>query len=198
MTTRTLAAAAAVLLLTPALGLAAAAPEGGKPKDPLTPNLVNSVVTLVVFLGLLAILYKFAWGPILKGLEAREHAQFLALEEARTAREEAAAMRAQLQAEMAKATDQVRALLDEARRDADALKATEREAGARDAAAERERAQREIAAARDAALKDIYEQAVRLAALMSEKALRRSVSAEDHRRLLDESIAELKDAASKA
>jgi F-type H+-transporting ATPase subunit b len=197
MTVRTLAAAA-VLLATPALGLAASAPEGGKQADPLTPNLVNSVVTLVVFLGLLAILYRFAWGPIMKGLAAREQAQYQALDEARAAREEAAAMRAQLQAEMAKATDQVRALLDEARRDADALKASEREAGARDAAAERERAQREIAAARDAALKDIYDQAVRLAALMSEKALRRSVSAEDHRRLLDESIAELKDAASKA
>ncbi|MBA4065253.1 MAG: hypothetical protein C0501_16380 [Isosphaera sp.] len=195
MTVRTLAAAA-VLLATPALGLAAS--EGGKPADPLTPNLVNSVVTLVVFLGLLAILYRFAWGPIMKGLAAREQAQYQALEEARTAREEAAAMRAQLQAEMAKATDQVRALLDEARRDADALKASEREAGARDAAAERERAKREIDAARDAALKDIYDQAVRLAALMSEKALRRTVSAEDHRRLLDESIAELKDAASKA
>ena len=36
-------------------------------------------------------------------------------------------------------------------------------------------------------LKEIYEQAVKLAALMSEKALRRTVSVEDHRRLLDES-----------
>ena len=61
-------------------------------------------------------------------------------------------------------------MLDEARRDADALRADQREAGVKDAQTERERAKREIEAAKDVALKDIYEQSVRLAALMSEKA----------------------------
>lgn len=187
--TAALARLLAVALIVATPGFAGAAEGGGK--SVLEPDVVNSVVTLVVFLALLAVLYKAAWGPILKGLEAREAAQFQALEEARKAREEAAAMRAQVQAELAKAAEQVRAILEEARRDAEALKNQEREAGIREAAAERERARREIEAARDAALKEIYEQAVRLATLMSEKAIARSLTAEDHRRLLDESIAEL-------
>jgi F-type H+-transporting ATPase subunit b len=181
------AAALAVVLATPASALAA--DPGG---SVLSPNLVNSAVTLVVFLTLLAVLWKFAWGPILKSLEARELAQFRALDEAKKAQEDAAALRRQFEAEMAKAADQVRGIMEEARRDAEALRATEREAGARDAQAERERAKREIEGAKEVALKEIYEQAVRLAALMSEKALRRAVSADDHRRLFDETLADLK------
>jgi F-type H+-transporting ATPase subunit b len=196
MTTAAFARLAAVAVTLAVPGLAAAA-EGGA-KSVLEPDLVNSAVTVIVFLALLGVLYFTAWGPILKGLEAREAAQFQAIEEARKAREEAAAMRVRVEAELAKAADQVRAILDDARRDADALKTSEREAGVKEAAAERERARREIEAAKEAALKEICEQAVRLATLMSEKALARSISAEDHRRLLDESIAELNSAATKA
>jgi F-type H+-transporting ATPase subunit b len=190
------AACAAAVLFLPASAPAADAAAGQK--SVLEPNLVNSIVTLVVFGALLAILYAAAWGPIMKGLAAREAAQFEAVEEAKKAREEAAAMRANLEAEMAKAADQVRALIAEARRDADALRATEREAGVREAAAERERAKREIDAAKDAALNDIYKQAVDLATLLSAKTLSRQISAEDHSRLVDESLAELKQAAKTA
>ena len=89
-------------------------------------------------------------------------------------------------------------MLDEARRDADALKVAERDAGTKDAQAERERAKREIENLKAGLSKEVYEQAVKLASLMAEKAIRRQVSIEDHRRLLDESLAELKSAASKA
>lgn len=188
------AAIAAAVLLLPNFALAA---DGGQ-KSVLEPNLVNSIVTLVVFSGLLTVLYLFAWGPILKGLAAREAAQFQAVEAARQARDEAAAMRAGLEAEMAKANERVKETLAEARRDAEALRAREREAGERDAAAERERAKQEIQAAKDAALNDIYKQAVELATLLSAKTLSRQISADDHTRLVDESLAELKQAAKSA
>jgi F-type H+-transporting ATPase subunit b len=198
MTTTAFARLAAVTcILTLAVPGLAAAAEGAA-KSVLEPDVVNSIVTLIVFLALLGVLYLTAWGPILKGLEAREAAQFQALEEARKAREEAAALRAQVQAELAKAAEQVRSILEEARRDAEALKAREREAGVKEAAAERERARREIEAARDAALKEIFEQAVRIATLMSEKTLARSITVEDHRRLFEESLAELNSVAGKA
>src|SRR3989442_1713373 len=74
--------------------------------------------------------------------------------------------------------------------------ATDAEAGAgrKPARAGGERAKREAEALKDALSKEIYEKAVQLAALMAEKALRREVKVEDHRRLLDESLAELKGA----
>lgn len=156
------------------------------------------IYTLIVFGLLVFILAKVAWPKIREGLEKREAAIRGARDEAKQDRADAEARLAEAKKRLDATAAQVKGMLDEARRDADALRAGEREAGARDAAAERERAKREIDAARDAALKDIYEQAVKLAALMSEKALRRTVSAEDHRRLLDESLNELRDAAHKA
>ena len=62
-------------------------------------------------------------------------------------------------------------------------------------AAERDRAKREIESAKDAALAEIYQQSVELATKLSAKTLARKISADDHRQLLDESLAELKLAA---
>ncbi len=83
-------------------------------------------------------------------------------------------------------------MMDEARREAEVLRTKERETGAKEAAAERERAKREIESAKDAALVDIYQQSVELATKLSAKTLTRHISADDHRKLLDESLAELK------
>lgn len=200
MTTTALGRSAGALLaalLLPAAALAAGDAAAG-PKSVLEPNYVNSVVTVVVFGALLAILYVFAWGPILKGLQAREAAQFQAIADAKQAKEEAAAMRTRVDAEMAKAAEQVRAMLDDARKDADALKVAEREVGVKEAQAERDRAKREVAGERDAALKDVYAQAVELASLMASKAIRQQMSIDRQGELVDESIAELKANANRA
>ena len=156
------------------------------------------IYTLVVFGLLVVILYVFAWPGIKQGLEKREATILGEREQAKRDRAEALEALTRAKGDLDAAALKAKELLDEARRDADALRATEREAGVKDAADERQRAQREIAAAKDAALKEIYGQAVALAAMISEKALQRNISAEDHRRLLDESIAELKGVTSKA
>ncbi|MBX9581240.1 MAG: ATP synthase F0 subunit B [Gemmataceae bacterium] len=153
------------------------------------------IFTLIVFGLLLLVLHRFAWPKITEGLAKREAVILGAREEALKARQDVEEVRAKLQKEYADAQDKIRALLDEARRDASALRASEKEAGARDAAAERERAKREIEAARDAALEDIYEQAVDLATTLSAKTLARKITADDHRALLAESLAELKQTA---
>jgi F-type H+-transporting ATPase subunit b len=171
---------------------AAADAAGHGSGSPLEPDYVTMGVTLVVFLALLGILYVFAWGPILAGLRKREDVIFGARDAALRTKQEAEELRAKLNAEFAQANDKIRAMLEEARRDADALRAREREAGQRDAAAERERAKREIESAKDAALQEIYQRSVDLAALISTKAVRRSLSADDHRRLVDEALADLK------
>lgn len=151
-----------------------------------------AVYTIVVFLLLFFILNKFAFPNIVKGLKAREDLIASAKDEAILAKKEAEEMRKKLQDEFAVANDKIRGLMEEARRDADALRAKERETGQKEAAAERERAKREIESAKDAALQEIYQKSVDLATLMSTKAIRRNMSADDHRRLVDESLADLK------
>ena len=48
------------------------------------------------------------------------------------------------------------------------------------------------------ALKEITDHTAQLVTLVSAKVIRRSLSADDHRRLIDESLAELKQEAQKA
>jgi F-type H+-transporting ATPase subunit b len=147
--------------------------------------------TIVVFVLLIFILKKYAWGPMLEGLQKREQNLHAAVEEARKAREEAAQLREERQAALAKIGEQVREAMDEARRDAQRLKEEMQNQAKAEIQAERERLRREIAMARDQALKQLWDQAAQLATLVSAKAIQRHISEEDHRRLVDEALAEL-------
>ena len=87
--------------------------------------------------------------------------------------------------------DNMRDILDNARRAAE-RSTDEMIAKARsEIQSERDRLRREIETARDQALQELWNQAAQLATLISAKAIGRSLTEEDHRRLLDEAIAEL-------
>jgi F-type H+-transporting ATPase subunit b len=161
-------------------------------EGPLSFSLDLAVWSLVVFGLLLVVLRKLAWRPMLEGLRKREESILRALQEAEQARAEAERIRSQLQQEMQRAGEKVREILDEARRDAERTAEEIRARGLAEVQAERERLLRELARARDQALQELWQSAVRLAVLVSEKAIRRSLSEEDHRRLLDEALAELR------
>ncbi|MCE9563714.1 MAG: hypothetical protein K8U57_16860 [Planctomycetes bacterium] len=190
-----LAALAVLILSVPAF---ASAPAGGEEKGGLDFTGIKrwdlGIYTLIVFALLIAILSKFAWPAIKEGLEKREATIIGAQEEARRDRKEALEALVKAKAELDAAAAKAKDILDEARRDADALKVSEREVGVKEAAAERERARRETETNKAVMMKEVYEQAVKLASLMSEKALGRQISSDDHARLLDQSIAELKGA----
>lgn len=154
--------------------------------------------TLVVFLLLLYILKNVAWKPILEGLHKREENIRLAAEEAKLAREEMNRVRSECQADIAKAHEQVSKMMDQARRDAQQLIDDMRAKGTADIQQERQRLRREIDLARDQALQDIWTQAAQLATLISAKALKRAVTADDHNRLVGDALAELKQQTTKA
>lgn len=147
--------------------------------------------TLVVFGLLVVILWKFAWGPIMQGLQKREDIIRQAREDAVRARDEAEAIRVDLQRKMTAAHEEARSILEEARRDAATFRESERARTQADLQAERDRLRREIETARDQALQEIWSQAVQLASLMSTKAVGRHLSPDDHRQLLDEALADL-------
>lgn len=164
---------------------------GGDPPI-FTPIRIDLAVwTLVVFLLLLFILTKYAWGPMLEALKKREENVRSAIEEAQRAREEAQRLREQLQRELNSAHEKVRDIVDEGRRDAQQM-TEEMIAKARsEIQTERDRLRREIETARDQALQELWKQAAQLATLISAKALRRELNPDDHRRLVDEALAEL-------
>ncbi len=153
-----------------------------------------ALFTIVVFLLLLFVLSRFAWKPMLEGLQKREENIRSALEDAQRARDEAQKVREQLQAEMNQAAQKVRDMMDATRRDAE-RSSNEMIAKTRaEIQTERERLRREIDLATDQALQQIWNQTAQLATLVSAKAIRRQLNEEDHRRLVDEAITELRHA----
>jgi F-type H+-transporting ATPase subunit b len=204
-----LAAVVAVLLVLPAHPAVAQEGDGGdkaaakkadhkdehKKPNPIAPEFLDLAIwTVVVFLVLLFLLKKFAWGPMLEGLRKREDTIRSAVEEAKIARAETERARADFQRQLAEAHAEIPKLMEAARRDAQKLAEEMRARAAQEIQADRQRLRREIDTARDQALKEINDHAAQLATLISAKAIRRSLSPEDHRRLVDEALAELKEA----
>jgi F-type H+-transporting ATPase subunit b len=156
-----------------------------------------AVWTLVVFLVLLVVLGRFAWPKILQGLEQRERSLAQAAEDARQAREEAQKLRGQLQQDMAQAREDARATIEDAKRRAQENADTLVAKAKTEIQTERERQRREIEVAHDQALKDIWTRLADLATVVAGKAINRELSGDDHRRLVDQAVTEVRQAAEK-
>jgi F-type H+-transporting ATPase subunit b len=145
--------------------------------------------TFLVFLVLLAILWKFAWGPIVKALEAREQRIEHNIKDAERANEEAKSLLKQYEQKLATAANEVRELLDEARRDAEHTKQAILAEGKTLADAERARALREIDAATDQALEALSKHSAELAVELASKILQAKLSGAEHAKLIEEAMA---------
>jgi F-type H+-transporting ATPase subunit b len=148
--------------------------------------------TLAVFVLLMLLLTKFAWKPIMDGLEKREQGIADMIAATQRSNEEAKSMLASYERRLAEAADEVRGMLEEARRDAEATKqaiVTEARKAADD---EQARAKREIGLARDEALSTIAQRAGELAVDVAGKFLRDKLSADDQSRLVRDSIASIR------
>ncbi len=142
----------------------------------------------VVFLCLLAVLYKMAWGPLSEGLNKREKHIADQIAQANAANQQAKELLAAHEQKLAGAAQEVRAILDKARQDADEA-AREREAKAEaDAKARFERAEKEIAAATAAAAKDLADRSAKLAVDLAGKIVRAKLTPKDHAQLIDQAV----------
>jgi F-type H+-transporting ATPase subunit b len=174
-----------------------AADVPGAPRNMFEKALDLGIWTLVVFLVLLFVLSKYAWGPMIAGLDRREQDIASAVEEAKKVKEDARELQQQLAAERLKAGDEIRRTMDEARRAAEQLAETKRNEMLAEIQTERERLNREIRLAKDQAVKEMWDQSAQLASLISAKAIRRQLNADDHRALVDEALAEMNQAVAK-
>lgn len=164
--------------------------EEGEP-GLLEPQPSLAIWTVVVFVGLLLVLGRFAWKPLLRALHQREEHLEHCLLETERARNESEQLLAQHRQQMAQAADQVRALLDEARREAQAVKDEIVSQARSEAEAERQRARHDIESARDQALTDIWTRTADLAVSVAGRVLSKELGPDDHRRLVDSAIGEL-------
>jgi F-type H+-transporting ATPase subunit b len=151
-------------------------------------DLGNSFWTALIFVIVLVVLGKFAWGPILATLQSRESFIREALEKAKHEREAAEARLREYEARLAGARAEASAIVDEGRRDAEVVKRRIEEDAKRSADQMIERAKREIQIATDTATKELYQLSARLATEMAARVIGRELTMQDHERLLAEGI----------
>jgi F-type H+-transporting ATPase subunit b len=185
--------ATAVTLALPAFATAA---EGGAGLPPaLNEGLITAIVSLVIFVVLLTILSKTAWGPIATGLAAREAKIRQDIETAERARREGEAALANYKKQIADADAQVREKLASAQKDAEAIAARLKADAEKDISEAKNRANREIEESKNAALAEVRAQAASLSTAVASKILKRNINEADQADLIRSSLEELQSAA---
>jgi F-type H+-transporting ATPase subunit b len=187
MIKRALVALALLALAVPAL---AAAAEGSPESSPslFAGDLGNAAWTLLIFVLVLVVLGKFAWGPILSTLQSRENFIRQALESAKHDREAAEARLKEYEQKLAASRAEATAIVEEGRRDAEVVKRRIEAAAKEEADKTIERAKREIQIATDTATKELYTLSAKLATQLAAQVIGRELSPQDHQRLISQAI----------
>ncbi len=162
------------------------APVNTSPVE-LDPDL--AVYTLVVFVILFVILSKFAWKPIAEALDRRERLIAEQIAAAERSQQEARRMLTEYEQKLAVAQDEVRGILDEARRDAVTTGQEIVAKAASEAEAEKNRALRDIDTAKVQAVKELSEQSARLAVMLAGKIVSSELDQNRHSQLISDALA---------
>ncbi|HLJ12772.1 MAG TPA: F0F1 ATP synthase subunit B [Planctomycetaceae bacterium] len=144
-----------------------------------------SLVTFVVFI---LVLKKFAWRPLITGLDKREMSVLDNIAAAEAARVKAEKMLAEHAAKLDKVQDEVREILAEARRDAEYTKGEIVAAAQKEAETNRQRAVQDIERARDQALDDLFDHMARCVNEATEQVIGRALTGADNERLIEEAL----------
>jgi F-type H+-transporting ATPase subunit b len=174
------------LILAAAVLLAAGSPCCAQGGQTYPGDLGQAIATLVIFLVLLVVLGKWAWGPIVKQLRRREEDLAKTLEEARQRQEKADALQQEYQQLIDNIDAEAQRQLAEARKQADTQREQIIQAARHEARESVERARLDIDRARAEALTTLRAETGEMAADIVRQFLRRNLSEQEHRLLLDE------------
>jgi F-type H+-transporting ATPase subunit b len=174
------------------LVLLAAEPGGGGTDNPLikvAPGLM--IWTLICFAITFFVLKRFAFGPIQAAIDARRDRIRQSIDEADRARDEARRLLEEHRALLGQARGQAEEILSEARRVAESQRERVRKETEEDRQRRMEETRRQIEAETQRALGEIRREVAELALVAAAKVTARTLTPDDHRRLIDEAIREL-------
>lgn len=178
----------AVLFLTPLALLAQEHGVEGGGGGLFNINFGLSVWTVVIFLTVLTVLWRFAFGPILAAVNAREDGINKALEEARSRQAEAERLLTEHKAQLADARRQAQEILAEGREAAGRLQKVMEGKAREESDAILSRARAEIGRERDAAVEVLRRETVDLALAAASKLLHTKLDGEQDRKLVMEFV----------
>lgn len=144
--------------------------------------------TIAVFLVLLFLLRKFAWGPLLTALEERQAGIRKSLDDADKAKRELAEVQTKASALIGKARMEADAILSEARADGVRIRQDLRDLAQKEAEAITRNAQQQIQLERDRAVTELRQEAVDLSVLIASKLVRRNLTREDNAALIEDAL----------
>jgi F-type H+-transporting ATPase subunit b len=179
---------ASILLALLALPGFLAAQEGGGLFDP-DPGL--GIWTIVVFLLVLFVLGKWAWGPILGAVESREEGIRESIAEARKMQEDAHRLLEQHKQQLADARRQAQEIVNEGREAGDRVRKEMEERARAESDRILERARTEIARERDQALEAIRAESVDLALALAGRILKERLDTQADRELVERYLSQV-------
>lgn len=186
-------ASAAVFLATSPLAVLAQehGAEGAAEPSLFDINTGLSVWTLIVFAGLLFLLGKFAWGPILGAVEAREKGIQDALDQAAARQAEAEKLLDEHRRQLADARRQAGEILAEGRAAGDRVRKEIEEKARAEAQTIVDRARQDIERERDAALEVLRRESVELALAAASRLMHENLDQAKDRQLVERFLDEV-------
>ena len=181
-------------LLTVVVLALAAIPLHAAEEAPLSPfagNLGNMVWTLVIFVLVVAVLGKFAWGPVLSLLQQREEFIHKSLSDAKLDRDEAEARLKDYTLKLQSAQAEAVAIIEDARKDAERLREELRQRSRAEADTILKNAERQIEMQTTRAVQQIRREAVDLSVTIASKLLQRNISKEDNEKLIADALKQI-------
>ncbi|AMX00904.1 F0F1 ATP synthase subunit B [Rummeliibacillus stabekisii] len=152
-------------------------------------NWGDILATLVVFIVLMLLLKKFAWGPLMGIMQQREEQVAGDLEAAEKSRQETKQLLEEQRSLLKEARVEAQAIVENAKKQADLQKEEIVSAARNEAVRLQESAKRDIETEKGKAIAALREEVVSLSVLAASKVLNKEVSEEDNRSLIEETIA---------
>ena len=170
--------------------LAAEGGEEGGGSFLVEPGLGLMIWTLLAFGLTLLILRRLAFPRIAEALDRRRRAIEESIEHAERTRSEADQLLAEYRARLSEAREQAEDIVARARKAADRLEEEAKDQGRKQREEMLESTKREIQAETRRALDEIRKEVADLTVMATERVTRKSLDDADHRRLIDEALAE--------
>ena len=148
--------------------------------------------TILVFVVLLTLLKKFAWGPLLAALEERQEGIRKSLDDAAQARKELEQVQEESNRIVAKARADADAIIDAGRTDAVKLQEELRAKARLEAEGIVKNAEREIQQQTTQSLAQIREEAVDLSLSIASKLIQRNLSKKDNETLIQDTLKQIR------
>ena len=185
------------LLRSLALVALTASPALAEPANTnlLDPNYGVMAWTLFIFVGLFVILKYFAFGPILKSVEAREQALEDAINAAKRDREEAARLLAEHRAALAASRAEAQKICADARVAAERVRVELVEQAHAEQASMLARARQEIEREKTLAIAELRREAVDLAIAGASRVIEKNLDQDSNRKLVESFLASVTPAA---